>query len=209
MKKAKDETTKQKILDVAIKLFAQKGFDGTSIRDICKTADVNLCLISYYWGGKQELYNGIIDDLIEKQTAYAKTFLDFDMDISKLNKSEQVDLLYLILDKIVDFLYTDNVSNDLVTLLIKEQQSANFPAKSPMMNFLRCLIASVFNKDINSKETIFKTLFIISQVNCARILPSFSLNLLNQTDFTEDDRNLIKKNAKTYVQTLLKEAQID
>ena len=56
----KDENSKSRILEAATKLFAQKGFDGASIREICKLADVNLCMISYYWGGKQELYNGLL-----------------------------------------------------------------------------------------------------------------------------------------------------
>ena len=56
MKKIKDENSKDKILKSAAKLFAQKGFDGVSIREICKDADVNICMVSYYFGGKQELY---------------------------------------------------------------------------------------------------------------------------------------------------------
>lgn len=36
MKKIKDENSKDKILKSAAKLFAQKGFDGVSIREICK-----------------------------------------------------------------------------------------------------------------------------------------------------------------------------
>ena len=76
MEKITQENSKEKILKAAIKLFAEKGFDGTSIREICKEAEVNICLISYYWGGKKELYQGIIEDLIEKQTVFAKSFID-------------------------------------------------------------------------------------------------------------------------------------
>lgn len=53
----KDENSKQKILSAATKLFAHKGFDAVSVREICKEANANLCLISYHFGGKQELYN--------------------------------------------------------------------------------------------------------------------------------------------------------
>lgn len=84
----KDENSKQKILSAATKLFAHKGFDAVSVREICKEANANLCLISYNFGGKQELYNAIIDDLIEKQTRYANTFLDFSVNPRTLKKPQ-------------------------------------------------------------------------------------------------------------------------
>ncbi|MDO3693418.1 TetR family transcriptional regulator [Wenyingzhuangia sp. chi5] len=43
------------ILSVAEKLFAENGFDGTSVRTIAKEADVNVAMISYYFGSKEKL----------------------------------------------------------------------------------------------------------------------------------------------------------
>ena len=49
-------TEKQiKILDVAEKLIAKKGFDGTSVRDICSKANINVAMISYYFGSKEKM----------------------------------------------------------------------------------------------------------------------------------------------------------
>ncbi len=39
--------SKQKILKSATKLFAQKGFDGVGIREICKDAGVNITICSH------------------------------------------------------------------------------------------------------------------------------------------------------------------
>ena len=194
--------------EVATKLFAQQGFDGTSIRQICKEANANVCMISYYWSGKQELYQGIIDDLIERQTQYAKTFLNLEQDFSKMPKSEQIEHLFLILDKFSQFFYSGNVSKDLIILLLKEQQKTAFMEKSPAFNYLRRLIAAVFNKNIDDKEIIFKTVFIIAQVNSPRIFSGFTLNQFQQEDFSKSDIEIIKNNVKFYVQKLLQEAKI-
>ena len=43
------------ILNVAERLFAEEGFDGTSVRDIAKNANVNVAMISYYFGSKEKL----------------------------------------------------------------------------------------------------------------------------------------------------------
>jgi len=48
------------ILQVAEKLFAEKGFDGTSIRDIAKEANINIAMVSYYFGSKEQLLESII-----------------------------------------------------------------------------------------------------------------------------------------------------
>jgi len=55
-----DETAK-KILTVATKLFAERGYKGVSVREILQSADVgNIGAISYYFGDKRELYLEIL-----------------------------------------------------------------------------------------------------------------------------------------------------
>jgi AcrR family transcriptional regulator len=47
------------IMESAEKLFAEKGFAGTSVRDIADEAEVNLAMISYYFGSKEKLLEAI------------------------------------------------------------------------------------------------------------------------------------------------------
>ncbi len=203
----KDENSKQKILSAATKLFAHKGFDAVSVREICKEANANLCLISYHFGGKQELYNAIIDDLIEKQTRYANTFLDFSVNPRTLKKQEQIELLYTVLDKFIDFFYS-KITNDLILLLLKEQQSPDCRMKTPAFEYLKKLIGAVFNLEENSRELVYQTLFIISQLNSPRIFPAFSLRQLGQDTFNEQDIKIIRDNIKFYINLTLKEKGI-
>ncbi|TRX22102.1 TetR/AcrR family transcriptional regulator [Flavobacterium franklandianum] len=48
------------ILEVAETLFAEKGFDGTSIRDISKVAKINVAMVSYYFGSKEKLLESLV-----------------------------------------------------------------------------------------------------------------------------------------------------
>lgn len=48
------------ILQVAEKLFSEQGFDGTSVRDIAKAANINIAMISYYFGSKEKLLEALI-----------------------------------------------------------------------------------------------------------------------------------------------------
>ncbi|HEU4552458.1 MAG TPA: TetR family transcriptional regulator, partial [Chitinophaga sp.] len=47
------------ILDAAERLFAMHGFHGASVRDIAQEADVNIAMISYYFGSKERLIEAI------------------------------------------------------------------------------------------------------------------------------------------------------
>lgn len=199
--------TKKRILASATKLFAQKGYDGVSIREICKDAGANICMISYFWGGKKGLYQGILDDLIQKQTEYVKTFLNLEVEPETLSKKEQIDLLYTILDKSVDMMYGDFISNDLMGFLLQEHHHQRIELTLPLLVYVRKLIAAIFDKKTDDKDIIFKTIFIISQINSPKIMPAFSLKLLKQKKFNEEDKNIIKNNVRTYIQALLNEVQ--
>lgn len=53
-------TTKNKILDSAEQLFADKGFNGTSLREITGVAGVNLAAVNYHFGSKKELIKAVM-----------------------------------------------------------------------------------------------------------------------------------------------------
>ncbi|MCL9807113.1 TetR family transcriptional regulator [Flavobacterium amniphilum] len=48
------------ILQAAERLFTRLGFDGASVRDIAKEANVNVAMISYYFGSKERLLEALI-----------------------------------------------------------------------------------------------------------------------------------------------------
>jgi len=51
-----EKSTREIILKVATELFAQDGYNGTSVREIAKKADVNLAAINYHFTNKEKLY---------------------------------------------------------------------------------------------------------------------------------------------------------
>ena len=50
------QDTRQRLLVAATLVFAEKNFDGASIRDIAQHAQANSALVQYYFGGKEGLY---------------------------------------------------------------------------------------------------------------------------------------------------------
>jgi TetR/AcrR family transcriptional regulator, regulator of cefoperazone and chloramphenicol sensitivity len=57
MSNAKElDTTRERIIDAAGEIFAERGFDSTTVRDICQAAGANIAAVNYYFGDKQRLY---------------------------------------------------------------------------------------------------------------------------------------------------------
>src|SRR6202012_3384108 len=97
---------REHILGVAEELFAEKGFDGTSVRDIAQQAGVNLAMISYYFGSKEKL----LESLLEYRAGYAYGILEA---LSPWDK----------IDRLVDF-YVDRILNNLRFHNIMYQESS-------------------------------------------------------------------------------------
>ena len=65
----------ENILFSAEKIFAEKGFAGTSIREISKEANVNVSMISYYFGSKEKLFERIFEYRMNESLSFAKDIL--------------------------------------------------------------------------------------------------------------------------------------
>jgi TetR/AcrR family transcriptional regulator len=58
--------SREALILAAIRLFAERGFDGTTTRDIVQATGLNISLISYYFGGKEGLMGACLEYIQER-----------------------------------------------------------------------------------------------------------------------------------------------
>lgn len=145
-----------KILEIAEKLFAENGFDGTSIRQISKEADVNIAMISYYFGSKEKLlealllyrtgdFNMELEHLVSKGQGFLKTVDDIvELVVKKIHRNRRT-------YKIIHFEYSnDNRNIDFDSYI--EQKKENYKL---IQNFVtRGQEAGVFAKNVSTELII-------------------------------------------------------
>lgn len=59
-------STKEKIIQASIELFATKGYDATSVKNICDLAGANICSVNYHFKNKENLFAIIIEESLNK-----------------------------------------------------------------------------------------------------------------------------------------------
>lgn len=83
------------IITTAETLFAEKGFDGTSVRDIAEEAGINVAMISYYFGSKEKL----MEALFELRVGKIKMRVE---DLLKDESVSPIEKVNLLIDEHID-----------------------------------------------------------------------------------------------------------
>lgn len=80
---------REHIMNTAIELFAEKGFEGTSVRDLAQRADVNVAMVNYYFGSKDKLFEAIV----EYKASYMRGKMDEIEADTTMNELQKIDLI--------------------------------------------------------------------------------------------------------------------
>ena len=127
------------IIESAIKLFSNKGFEGTSVRDIAAEAGVNVAMINYYFGSKEKLF----EKVVEHRALFLKgVFADL-INNNKLTAIEKIDF---IVDQTIERKFSDRKFHHL---LHRELSLERRPQ-------LRNAISDILLRNMASVKTIIK-----------------------------------------------------
>src|SRR3954464_9723438 len=98
---------KDHILDVAERVFSEKGFDGASTRMISGEAGVNMAMLNYYFGSKEGLFLAVFERKIS-------SFQELLQNIGNDESMSSWDKLSLCIDKYVDRIGVNNCFQKLI-----------------------------------------------------------------------------------------------
>jgi TetR/AcrR family transcriptional regulator len=95
--------SRRAILDAAEQLFAQRGYERASLGEIGRRAGVSAALPAYFFGGKQALYEAVLDRLlVERERRLEPLAADAAAELERTGELRPA--LEVLIDGYIDFL---------------------------------------------------------------------------------------------------------
>ena len=114
--------SREALIRAATIRFGEEGFAAAPIRAIAADAGVNLSLISYYFGGKQGLYEACARDIAGRLSAIAgRAILPFGGEAAELPPPDMaLAVIERAISAMVDFLVRDEASHAVTRFIMRE-----------------------------------------------------------------------------------------
>lgn len=204
--KGMEFTDKQiQIIETAERLFAERGFDGTSVRDIADEAGINVAMISYYFGSKEKL----MEALFELRVGTVKMRIESLIKDESLTPLEKVNIL---IDEHIERIMQKQCFHKI---MVGVQVTNKNPAILKAANKVKLRNAAVVTELIKEgqKKGVFKKKVdivlmlntMIGTVSQSLISMDYYREFNNQQDLNEEEFQLIfKRRLSIHIKTLFK-----
>ena len=132
--------TEERILSAAAGLFALKGYEGTTTREIVKEANASLSSMQLYFGSKEGEYKAVLD---KTMAAFAKKTETMIGEIDKveklglLNKGSSWDMIVSLTDAVIEWAFNKDYAVEI--MLIQKELMQPSPFFKPMPESVKAL----------------------------------------------------------------------
>lgn len=193
------------IIETAESLFASKGFNGTSVRDIAEEAGINVAMISYYFGSKEKLMEAIFEVKIGKVQMRVEELL-------KDTVMAPIEKVYILIDEHIERVMK---SQQFYRIMICEMASNKSPAimeKVKQLKIKNAELISELIKEGQKKGDFKKKVDVVLMLNTmvgtvwqTIITKDHYQEFTNNTGLSEEEyEKLLKKKLMIHIKTLFK-----
>lgn len=213
------ENTRDRLIKIAMEMFAESGYDKTSIRELAKRADANIAAINYHFGGKEGLYHAVLEYIAEYMDSWAMPLInEYHKFVEEQNENFDIEKTIIWVGKFINTFMTSAFesyeSNILLHKIIAREQL------KPTLGFdkiyglasiklaehiISDLLSKLTNKKSNDEEIIIYTISIVGQMETFISANSSIRKELNVEELTQTHIDTIKRVVKNQIEcTILK-----
>lgn len=140
------EAAKDRLITSGAELIAQKGFEGVSVREICKHAKTSINMVHHYFGNKEGLLKEILELYDNKVFAIPMRLLETTPK-SKEDFASRLEMLFettleAVIEQRVVMMVALREQSDLEALILYQQKLVTFLNQAKLAGFVRSEIDS-------------------------------------------------------------------
>lgn len=194
--------TKEKIAQTALMLFAKRGYQAVSIRDICKEVGIKESTVYYYYSSKRDLMDSLLN-AIDQMTETMKA--EFDQAFEKVQEVSVDAMCEVAVGVLLNYLLHPYVY-PMISFLSIERRN-DFEAEQIYQKIVFELPLAqqeqVFQKMMNRGYIRRTSASVLAQEYYAVILFAFWKNCMGGS-LTEQNKNVACKEIRTNMKDLYK-----
>lgn len=177
-----NRSVQNRLLDAAEQLFCERGYRGTSVRNIAAAAGCNIAAVNYYFGGKSNLYNEVwrchLHEMRESRIESINEVMS-----QNNGRPELEDLLRAFSNAFVGPLMDEGKAQGLMKLMAREMVDQHLPKKmfieelvEPTLSALGKSMAALC-PGLDRKKIVLSIISLIGQlVHVIRINEMFDMD---------------------------------
>jgi len=210
---ARGEETRKRILDAALSVFAEKGYDAASTRLIATRAGVNPPALQYYFENKEGVFNSCTMMLSEQNMQFLQPVLDKLQEAvqSRVDDDKCTGLLCDLLETMLKRVYTMDNSHD-THLFIAHIHLQQGPAKAlrilrdnfeiPLYDAIGLVVAKLSRLPAASEEVRLRVLSVLGLLNIFFTMRPAVLAQMNWDDISPSGLSALIKVTRRHCRVL-------
>lgn len=222
--------TRSRLIEAALEVFGHKGFEGASTREIASAADANLAAIVYHFGGKEELYRAVAEQVVAGiagrlgaglalpgaaaampagPNGGAHPFAAIEARLAGIGPAAAVALLTRIVETFVDVIVAAEEGAAWARFMVREQLDPTsafdviYGLMGPAHGIACRLVGTALGRDPESLEVKLRAFSIIGQGLVFRVAQSVVLRRIGRARIGATEANELKRILALQIRAIL------
>jgi AcrR family transcriptional regulator len=217
---ARGDETRQRIIEAAIELFGEHGFEGASTRDIAARAGVNAPALQYYFENKEGVYRACVEALADDALKTFGPALEHAQHVLREDAGTTVliDAFLRIQEAIADGAFA-KTSKPGRRLFFAREQAGYEPEsatqilacriREPLNQASAALVARITGCPADDPVTLIRTFSLHGQLVIFHVAHRSTLSMLGWKSINSEKAELLKSTIRDQTRTLLEQWSLE
>lgn len=194
--------TRQRLIEAALRIFGELGFDSASTRMLADAAGANLAAIPYHFGSKEGLYRAAAEFIVEntgKEILPTVKKIDLALAGKKLSRRDAAALLHELLERFSTIVLGSQFADTFASFVMREQLQPGAAFEILYQGMMRKLMEScakvlaiALGRRSDDPKILIRTQTLLGQILVFRTSRASVFRQLGWREFSQEQLRMIQ-----------------